>query len=297
MKRLFLLTLCVFLATALWIHRAGADNEQRKLETASLSLVVPSPTPTNLPSSVELPGATWVPQTYNNCGPAATSMLLQYFGYSVDQNETKRNLRTGDSDVNVTLPEIASYIKTSYDLDSKIFVNGDILTVKSLIADGFYVMVEDWLHPNEDIGHVLILRGYDDNKGVLIGDDSFIGVGVTYPYAEFEQTQWKPFNRGYMPVYKGDRQSKLGEIVGADWEPTSMYKRAIETARSEIAANPNDMYAYFNLGTSYFGLKDYTKAYLAFETSKGLGWPKRMLWYQTQPIETSRALGIAYPVQ
>ena len=29
-----------------------------------------------------LPGAKWVPQTFNNCGPATTSMVLQYFGFN-----------------------------------------------------------------------------------------------------------------------------------------------------------------------------------------------------------------------
>src|SRR3990167_2725190 len=34
-------------------------------------------------SSALLPGAKWIPQTFNNCAPARTSMILQYFGSSV----------------------------------------------------------------------------------------------------------------------------------------------------------------------------------------------------------------------
>jgi hypothetical protein len=49
---------------------------------------VPQPdsvTPTEPGERALLPGATWVPQTFNNCGPATTSMILQYFGHTVSQ--------------------------------------------------------------------------------------------------------------------------------------------------------------------------------------------------------------------
>src|SRR5258706_1266832 len=61
-------------------------------------------------SKALLPGAKWVPQTFNNCGPATTSMVLQYFGYDVNQNETKAHLRTNSDDKNVFTYEIADYM-------------------------------------------------------------------------------------------------------------------------------------------------------------------------------------------
>ena len=128
--------------------------------------------------SFELPKAKWVPQTFNNCGPAATSMVLQYFGYNVSQVETKAHLRTNPDDKNVFIDEISSYIKNDYGVDNKVLYNGELKIIKTLVSNGVYVVVEDWLHPNEDIGHVLIIHGFDDAEGVLIADDPFLELAL-----------------------------------------------------------------------------------------------------------------------
>ncbi|MFI5241314.1 MAG: C39 family peptidase [Microgenomates group bacterium] len=238
-----------------------------------------------------LPGGKWIAQSFNNCGPATTSMVLQYFGHSVNQNETKAKLRTNDDDKNVFTYEMANYMREEYGVESKLFYGGDIALLKKLIANGFYVVVEDWLHPNEDIGHVTIIRGFDDEQGVLIADDSFIGINITYPYEEFSETQWKAFNYEYLPVYEPGNEELLKAIVGSSWDEKAMFKKAAAMAEAEIAQNQNDMHAWFNLGTSKYGLQDYTGAQQAFDKSLALGWPKRMLWYQIQPIQTANALG------
>ena len=242
-------------------------------------------------SSALLPGAKWVPQTFNNCAPATTSMILQYFGYSVGQDITKADLRTNEDDKNVFTYEIRDYLKSKYNIESKLFYNGDIDRIKLLLANGFYIMAEDWLHPNEDIGHDTIIRGFDDAQGVFIADDSYIGVNIVYKYDEFDKTQWKAFNREYLPIYKAQQEKLLMEIVGEDWDADTMYRKAVERAKTEIAENERDMYAYFNLGTSYFALGEYDNAREAFEKSRALGWPRRMLWYQIQPVQTLNELG------
>jgi len=237
-----------------------------------------------------LPAAKWVPQTFNNCGPAAVSMTLQYFGHSVPQTETKARLRTGDDDKNIFMYQISDYLK-EFDIESKIFFNGDIEMVKTLVSNGFYVIVEDWLRPYEDIGHVLIIRGYDDRAKVLIGDDPYLGVGVRFPYQEFEEGQWKPFNREFVPVYSREKEELLKAIVGENWNESTMYRNSVIRNQKDIEENPNDMYAWFNLGTSYFALAEYENAKEAFEKSRQIGWPGRMLWYQIEPIETYNKLG------
>ena len=42
-------------------------------------------TPTAIPESVYLPAPNWVSQDQNNCGPAALSMYLNYYGWDGDQ--------------------------------------------------------------------------------------------------------------------------------------------------------------------------------------------------------------------
>ncbi len=237
-----------------------------------------------------LPAAKWIPQTYNNCGPATVSMVLQYFGQNVGQDTTKAALRTNPTDSNVFTAEIRDYLKTK-GIESKLLYNGSIELIKTLISNGFYVVVEDTLHPNEDIGHTTIIRGFDDDQGVLVADDSFLGVGVTYPYEEFEEKQWKPFNREYLPVYAKDKEKVIRSIVGDSWDERIMFQNAIDRNNEAVLKDPKDLYAWFNLGTSYFGLMDYEKARIAFERSRELGWPMRLLWYQIQPVQTYNKLG------
>ena len=243
------------------------------------------------PSSFELPAAKWVPQTFNNCGPAATAMVLQYFGYNISQQETKAKLRTNSDDKNVFISEISSYIKNNYNVDNKVLFNGDLKTIKTLVANGIPVVVEDFLHPNEDIGHVLIIRGYNDSQSVLIADDSYFGVGQKYSYTTWDETQWKPYNREFMPVYTREKEDLVKSIIGGNWSENKMYQNSVAKNQKDVDQNSNDMYAWFNLGVSYFHLGQYQNAKEAFEKSQSIGWPHRMLWYFQEPVENYNKLG------
>lgn len=272
------------------------NGPDRYIPSEDLDLTPPvhtgtSTQPTSAGTKALLPGAKWVAQTFNNCGPATTSMVLQYFGHTVSQEVTKSHLRTNPDDKNVFTYEMANYLRDKYGIESKLLFGGDIAMLKKLISNGFYVVVEDWLHPNEDIGHVTIIRGFDDEQQVLIADDSYIGTNITYPYEEFTKTQWKAFNYEYLPVYTPENEPLLRSIVGEIWDERTMYERALEKANKEISIDQYDMYAHFNRGTSLYALGQYEEAKRAFETSKSLGWPKRMLWYQIQPIQTLNELG------
>jgi len=238
-----------------------------------------------------LPSSKWVPQSFNNCGPATTSMTLQHFGYNVSQVETKNELRTNPADSNVFTYEIRDYLKKEFNIEGKILFNGNIKLLKTLLANGFYLVIENWLRPYEDIGHNMLIRGYDDEAGVFIADDPYFGVGIKYKYESFDQGQWKPFNREYMPVYLKDKEPLLKAIIGKDWDEKVMYQGAVKVNKAETESNPGDMYAWFNLGTSYYALGDYKLAKEAFEKSKAIGWPMRMLWYQIQPVQTYNKLG------
>lgn len=243
------------------------------------------------PASAVLPSSVWVPQTYNNCGPASAAMILQHFGYEVSQADLKQKLRTNPDDRNVFTYEIAALLKKDYGIDSRLFYNGDLERLKLLIANGFYVIVEDLLRPDENIGHTIIIRGYDDAKGVLIADDSYFGAGREMPYAIFDERQWKVFNREYLPVFLPARAAVVESIVGNDWDETLMFERSAAFNDNLTRSDPSDMYAWFNLGSSYYHLGQYAKAQAAFEKSEALGWPERLLWYQYEPIKNYNALG------
>lgn len=267
----------------------------KTVDKSFLEKIVNTQTPVpfkQAPVSYELSTSVWVPQTFNNCAPAATSMVLQHFGFSVSQEKTKADLRTNADDKNVFIDEVSNYLKNDYNIGNKLLFNGSLNTIKTLVANDIYVVVEDWLHPNEDIGHVLIIRGFDDNERVLIADDSFFGVGIKYPYDIWEAGQWKPYNREYMPVYNPEKEDLVKSIVGKDWDFNTMYEGAIAKNLQDVNENQGDMYAWFNLGRSYFYLGDYEKARQAFEKSQSIGWPHRMLWYFVEPVLTYNKLGL-----
>lgn len=301
----FLILGLITTAIYLWLQ----NKEIKKILSVSTRITTPTTTshltatgtPTNGPGvapSVSfvtpgrkaiLPTSKWVPQSFNNCGPATTSMALQHFGYSVNQEAIKKSLRTNPTDSNVFTYEIAEYLK-QYGVSSKLMYGGNLAMIKTLIANGFYVIIEDWLHPYEDIGHNTLIRGYDDDLGVLIADDPFVGVGVKYKYKDFDEGQWKPFNREYLPIYRKEKEELLKAIIGENWDERRMYQNSIKLNEADVTSNPKDMYAWFNLGTNYFALGNYAKAKEAFEKSKSLGWPMRMLWYQYQPVQTYNKL-------
>ena len=70
-----------------------------------------------------------------------------------------------------------------------------------------------------------------------------------------------------------------------------MYGKALTAAQADAAVHPDDVYASFNFGTSAYGLGKYQLAGQAFDRAIAIGLPKRMLWYQTQPVETYLKLG------
>ncbi|MBU6415046.1 C39 family peptidase [Patescibacteria group bacterium] len=252
--------------------------------TEEIISVIPAGTSTVLTASH------WVPQTLNNCGPATTVMLLQHFGYAANQKTVRANLHKHSWDKNTHMYEIRDYLKDKYGISSKWMYNGTVDIVKTLLANGFYVMVEGWARPGEDVGHLSLIRGYDDGKKVFIADDSLLGIGVLYPYATFVEKQWKIFNYEYLPVYAPEQEPIVKKIIGADWDEQVMYQNAITRNQADAARHPHDPYPWFNIGTSYFGLGEYEKAKIAFETSRAIGWPSRMLWYQIQPIQNYNRL-------
>ena len=52
------------------------------LENTTIGVIIKNPQ-----EAFELPTAKWIPQTFNNCGPASLSMLFSYYGINKSQKE------------------------------------------------------------------------------------------------------------------------------------------------------------------------------------------------------------------
>ncbi len=248
------------------------------------------------PIRYEIPSSGYVAQTFNNCGPASLSMIMSYFGVNVTQDELREEMRPynnptgGVDDKSIFANEYVTYAE-KHGLQSLARPNGDIELLKTFVANDIPVVVRTWLHPGEDIGHFRIVRGYDDEQGVIIQDDSYEGKGLRYNYNTFLDI-WKPFNYGYILVYPKEKQALVESILKDQLDEKTAYEDAVKRAEENLKNDPQSAYDLFNLSTSYYHLGDYEKSVQSYEEAQP-GLPPRMLWYQIEPLQSYLETGNA----
>lgn len=244
-----------------------------------------APEPTALPIAAQLEGIRHQQQSWNNCGPATLSMMLSYFGQDYNQKVIAKDIKPFKDDKNTSPEELISFAD-SIGYRSRIIQGGDINMLKALIANNFPVIVETWFipEPDDEMGHYQLLVGYDGD--VLRFFDSYHGPNIKHPTEEFDGL-WRVFNRLAVVVWPPEQDEQMKAILGPRWEDTSMYQGALATAQAEAAANPQDKFAWFNIGTSLLKLGDGAGAVQAYQTARELKLPWRMLWYQFGPYEAN----------
>ncbi len=252
----------------------------------------PTPSPTPLPGTVRLPSPVWEKQDWNNCGPATLALYLRTFGWQGDQFDISRLLKPERADRNVNVEELAYYVRTHAGWLNVIYrVGGTIPRLKTLLAAGLPVMIEEGFYleesywPNDDrwAGHYLLLTGYDDARGVFIAQDTFLGPDREVPYDVLD-ANWKAFNRVYILLYLPQQEDTVRGILGADWDEVMNRQAALDAARAETEVNPQDAFAWFNLGTNLVYFERYAEAAEAYDTARRLSLPQRMLRYQFGPF-------------
>lgn len=233
-------------------------------------------------------------QTFNNCGPATLSMMLSWYGKDVSQKELGDAMRpyqisSGDNDDKTIFTyEFVDWAK-KYGLESIGKVNGDIELLKTFTANGIPVVVKTWLHVGEDIGHFRIVRGFDEGKQVIIQDDSYEGPNKKISYYDF-LSMWQPFNYAYIIVFTPAQKDLVEAIIGEELEEKVIWQNALTRAQKEAELDGENVYPVFNMATSYFHLGEYQKSVNAFEKVESRI-PRRMLWYQIEPILAYKELG------
>lgn len=226
-------------------------------------------------------------QTFNNCGPAALSMALSYYGINKSQAELGQQLRpyqnaAGDNDdKSVTLAEVAAKAE-EFGLKAYRRPNGKIEHIEQFIANGMPVVARTWLKVDDDIGHFRIVKGYDKERQKLIQDDSLQGKNLQYDYDEFNQI-WQKFNYEYLVLVPADKVEIAEQIIGEDVDEQVAWSKAAEHARLELANNPNDVDAGFNLSVALYNAGDFQSSVNEFEKVE-TKLSRRTLWYQIEPI-------------
>ncbi|MCW5876191.1 MAG: C39 family peptidase [Anaerolineales bacterium] len=253
---------------------------------------LPMATPTPLPPAVMLSAPAHELQGPNNCGPATLAMYLRYYGWSGDQYTISDEVKPISADRNVNVDELDYYVRTRAGWLTTIFrVGGSVDMVKQFLAAGIPVMVEkghiieEVYFANDDYwnGHYALVTGYDDARGEFVYQDSFNGPDQRMGYAEFDMW-WQQFNRVYTLVFLPHQEPDVQAILGADWDDNANRQNALVTARLETEADPQNAYAWFNLGMNQVYFRDYGAAAASFDQARIIGLPMRMLRYQFGPF-------------
>ena len=281
-----------------------APTEAPDAESTPLPTNTPIPTPTNtptpepLPTSVVLDGMDVIRQTFNNCGPANLTQVLNFMGYDITQEEVADYLKPNSEDRNVSPWQIADYVNgfTGNAFKASAHSGGTLELIKEFIAAGYPVVIEKGYElPGQGWwGHYLTVFGYDDEQQILYSQDSYLGPwdgsGRTDDYEEFE-FYWQQFNYTFYVVYFPSQEAEVQAILGPELvEPMDMWRMVAARAQAEIDADPENVFAWFNLGSALteMGAKTGEAQYYqggaeAYDQARELGLPPRMLWYQFKP--------------
>lgn len=250
-----------------------------------------------LPRAHIIQGATHHAQWWNNCGPATLTSALSVFGYTNDQGRAANWLKPNREDKNVSPWQMVKFVNTQVP-ELPVYAlkryGGDLQTLKTLIARNFPVIIEIGYDPVEAnqgwMGHYLFAKGYDDSVGVFVTNDSYLGENRQYTYAHI-QRYWQHFNYVYIVLYEGRREAELLELLGDNADERQNLINALQIAANEAAADRENAFAWFNIGSNLNMLEEHPRAAQAFDQAFSLGLPWRMLWYQFGPFETYNAVG------
>ncbi|GAB4581294.1 MAG: hypothetical protein Fur0022_40410 [Anaerolineales bacterium] len=251
-----------------------------------------TPSPTPLPVSVLLPPPVWAKQTANNCGPATLALYLQMFQWDGDQFDISELIKPKNDDKNVNVEELVYYVRNYAGwLNIDFRVGGDIETLKKFLAAGIPIMVEEGYYgteyywPNDDgwLGHYLLVTGYDDTTQTFTVQDSYLGPDRQVEYAKLDEG-WRTFNRVFLYAYLPYQEDTVRNILGPHWDAAYNRQYALEVAQAEAAANPQDAFAWFNIGSNLVYFERYAEAAQAYDTARQIGLPQRMYRYQFGPF-------------
>jgi hypothetical protein len=253
------------------------------------AMATPLPTSTPLPGKVELLTPEWEKQDWNNCGPATLALGLRFYGWGGDQFDISEVVKPDRGDRNVNIDELVYFVRTRAGwMGADYRVGGTLALIKRFLAAGYPMIIEKgYVIESEGpdagwAGHYLLLTGYDDARQIFIAQDSFIGPDQEVTYATLDEG-WQAFNRAYMLLYPADQIVTIETLLEADADPDENRVRALEVSRVEVEADPQNAFAWFNLGTNLVYFERYSEAAEAYDHALALGLPWRFTRYQFGP--------------
>lgn len=268
------------------------------LPTEIVATQTPQPTlpPTALPPQSILSSPPFEGQDWNNCGPATLAMYLRYYGWDGKQTDISDDLKPVKADRNVNVEDLVQYVRSNAGwLNSEFRVGGNLGLLRTLIANGIPVMIESSyilpegslgvMGPQDDrwTGHYLLVNGYDDSTETFITQNSFVSPDWKVSYSTLDG-DWQAFNRVYILIFRPEQQPLVESILGDNWDADQNRQNALQVAQTETVNNPQNAFAWFNVGSNMVYFERYVEAAQAYDQAREIGLPMRMLRYQFGPF-------------
>ena len=283
--------------------------------TADPTTAPPVQTAAPLPDQTILEDVVYVDQheRWNYCGPANLAMALNFWGWPGDRDDIAQVVKPGindpdlsfiqrgRADKNVMPSEMIGFVANHTEFYIVARYGGDLDLIKTLIANGYPVLVEKGYYEEDYtgkvawMGHYLFTTGYDEGVEEFVVQDAYLkpGKNMRVDYETYLEG-WRSFNYLFMVIYPADRQTEIINLLGAWNDPVWSYQNALEIAEAEIQSlkGVDQFFAYFNKGTSLVKLEQYLDAGVAFDEAylvysqlvdDDATRPYRITWYQTWP--------------
>jgi len=129
----------------------------------------------------------------------------------------------------------------------------------------------------------LLVNGYDDVTETFITQNSFVSPDWKVSYSQLDN-DWQSFNRVYILIFRPEQQPLVESILGDNWDVDKNRQQALQAAQVETQNNPQNAFAWFNVGSNLVYFERYEEAAQAYDKAREIGLPMRMLRYQFGPF-------------
>lgn len=248
--------------------------------TALISLLGAG-TASALPAAVTLENIRHEQQGPDNCGPVTALTILGYHGTRVTQGQAVSALKDSPRDPQVTSLELAAYFG-QYGLRSMIRSAGTPELIRSLVARGLPVVVQQRLHARSNVAHFRTVYGY--RSGRFLTSDPLRGPALWLTEAEFRHL-WHYYNGEYLIAYPASRQAEVYAVLGGDVRAATNWQRLKALATRNASAQPNDPYHWWGLGKANLRLGNVKAATENFDRAVALGVPTLYFLYRQEAFE------------
>jgi uncharacterized protein len=238
-----------------------------------------TPAAGSVPPAASVGRMLFIGQTLNNCGPSSVAEVLDYYGIHKTQGEVQAVLRADGNPGGMAPFGIPAYAR-GLGMSALMGAGGTDAVLKGLLASGFPVIVSQWVSLTDHYGHYRPIEAYDDNRGVFVSSDPYLGPNHAISYSEFDAI-WASSNNRFYVIYPPDREPLLKDVLASTgWDPTSslLADVAIQQARLDggQTAGPAGWtfrkgYGAMSLAWDNLQLGELTAARSALEFAKAQG--------------------------